>query len=257
MRSASILPIAEETTSRTGAGALTPGGTTTVPPCVALVSISVFAGLARNARYVASAGSCAGCQAVEQGLVVDLLTAELQSGEVELPPFDCFRLTSDRHAMDLRGHWHVRSCACVRIPAATERLCRRYAETRYELRPLPVSLAEARRLRSPPGLACGPWPRQQWKETGGRSIGSPDRKDAAMRVVWRGTISFGLVTIPVRLYVATESKNVPSHQIHISDGGRVQYKRVCSIDGAEVPLRGDRCGATSRQPGELVGAQRC
>ena len=56
-----------------------------------------------------------------------------------------------------------------------------------------------------------------------------------MRVVWRGTISFGLVTIPVRLYVATESKNVPSHQIHMSDGGRVQYKRVCSIDGAEVP----------------------
>jgi DNA end-binding protein Ku len=56
-----------------------------------------------------------------------------------------------------------------------------------------------------------------------------------MRMVWRGTISFGLVTIPVRLYVATESKNVPSHQIHMSDGGRVQYKRVCSIDGAEVP----------------------
>jgi DNA end-binding protein Ku len=56
-----------------------------------------------------------------------------------------------------------------------------------------------------------------------------------MRVVWRGTISFGLVTIPVRLYVATESKNVPSHQIHMSDGGRVQYRRVCSIDGAEVP----------------------
>src|SRR5215207_5567908 len=56
-----------------------------------------------------------------------------------------------------------------------------------------------------------------------------------MRMVWKGTISFGLVVIPVRLYVATESKNVPSHQIHASDGGRVQYKRVCSIDGAEVP----------------------
>jgi DNA end-binding protein Ku len=56
-----------------------------------------------------------------------------------------------------------------------------------------------------------------------------------MRMVWKGTISFGLVSIPVRLYVATESKNVPSHQIHLSDGGRVQYKRVCSIDGAEIP----------------------
>jgi DNA end-binding protein Ku len=56
-----------------------------------------------------------------------------------------------------------------------------------------------------------------------------------MRVVWKGAVSFGLVAIPVRLYVATESKNVPSRQIHVSDGGRVQYKRVCSLDGAEVP----------------------
>jgi DNA end-binding protein Ku len=56
-----------------------------------------------------------------------------------------------------------------------------------------------------------------------------------MRMVWKGTISFGLVTIPVRLYVATENRNVPSHQVHVSDGGRVQYKRVCSVDGAEIP----------------------
>ena len=72
-----------------------------------------------------------------------------------------------------------------------------------------------------------------------------------MRMVWRGTISFGLVTIPVRLYVATESKNVPSHQIHISDGGRVQYKRVCSIDGAEVPYEEIGRGYVS-STGELV-----
>jgi DNA end-binding protein Ku len=72
-----------------------------------------------------------------------------------------------------------------------------------------------------------------------------------MQVVWRGTISFGLVTIPVRLYVATESKNVPSHQIHISDGGRVQYKRVCSIDGAEVPYEEIGRGYVS-STGELV-----
>ena len=72
-----------------------------------------------------------------------------------------------------------------------------------------------------------------------------------MRVVWRGTISFGLVTIPVKLYVATESKSVPSHQIHLSDGGRVQYKRVCSIDGAEVPF--DEIGrGYESATGELV-----
>jgi DNA end-binding protein Ku len=66
-------------------------------------------------------------------------------------------------------------------------------------------------------------------------VNESGRRDAAMRMVWKGSISFGLVTIPVRLYVATESKNVPSHQVHLSDGGRVQYKRVCSVDGAEVP----------------------
>ena len=71
------------------------------------------------------------------------------------------------------------------------------------------------------------------------------------RRVWRGTISFGLVTIPVRLYVATESKNIPSHQIHVTDGGRVQYKRVCSIDGAEVPYEEIGRGYESAT-GELV-----
>ena len=72
-----------------------------------------------------------------------------------------------------------------------------------------------------------------------------------MRMVWRGTISFGLVTIPVRLYAATENKNVPAHQIHISDGGRVQYKRVCSIDGVEVPYEEIGRGYESAT-GELV-----
>jgi DNA end-binding protein Ku len=70
-------------------------------------------------------------------------------------------------------------------------------------------------------------------------------------MVWRGTISFGLVSIPVRLYVATENKNVPSHQIHLSDGGRVQYKRFCSIDGAEVPYEEIGRGYESAT-GELV-----
>ncbi|WP_157362119.1 non-homologous end joining protein Ku [Haloechinothrix halophila] len=56
-----------------------------------------------------------------------------------------------------------------------------------------------------------------------------------MRAMWKGTISFGLVTIPIKLYAATEAKNVSFRQVHASDGGRIQYKRVCSIDGDEVP----------------------
>jgi DNA end-binding protein Ku len=55
-----------------------------------------------------------------------------------------------------------------------------------------------------------------------------------MRSIWKGAISFGLVTIPVKLYSATEEKDVSFHQVHREDGGRVKYKRVCSIDGKEV-----------------------
>jgi DNA end-binding protein Ku len=56
-----------------------------------------------------------------------------------------------------------------------------------------------------------------------------------MRSIWKGAISFGLVSIPVRLYTATEEKDVSFHQVHREDGGRIRYKRVCSVDGEEVP----------------------
>lgn len=56
-----------------------------------------------------------------------------------------------------------------------------------------------------------------------------------MRSMWKGSVSFGLVTIPIHLYAATENKNVSLRQVHESDGGRVQYKRFCSIEGVEVP----------------------
>ncbi|MBA3339812.1 MAG: Ku protein [Geodermatophilaceae bacterium] len=55
-----------------------------------------------------------------------------------------------------------------------------------------------------------------------------------MRSIWRGAVSFGLVSIGVRMYSATEDKDVRFHQVHREDGGRIKYKRVCSIDGEEV-----------------------
>ena len=55
-----------------------------------------------------------------------------------------------------------------------------------------------------------------------------------MRSIWKGAISFGLVSIPVKLYSATEEKDVSFHQVHRDDGGRIRYKRVCQIDGEEV-----------------------
>jgi DNA end-binding protein Ku len=56
-----------------------------------------------------------------------------------------------------------------------------------------------------------------------------------MRSIWKGAISFGLVTIPVKLYSATEQKDVAFHQVHREDGGRIRFKRVCTKDGEEIP----------------------
>lgn len=56
-----------------------------------------------------------------------------------------------------------------------------------------------------------------------------------MRAIWKGAVSFGLVSVPVKLYAATESHDVSFRQVHASDGGRIRYQRVCSVDGEEVP----------------------
>jgi DNA end-binding protein Ku len=54
------------------------------------------------------------------------------------------------------------------------------------------------------------------------------------RAIWSGSISFGLVNVPVKLVTATSPKDVRFHQLHGPDGGRVNQKRVCSLDGEEV-----------------------
>ncbi|MFJ8014128.1 Ku protein [Streptomyces sp. NPDC096339] len=56
-----------------------------------------------------------------------------------------------------------------------------------------------------------------------------------MRSIWNGAISFGLVSIPIKLVNATESHSISFRQIHLSDGGRVRYRKVCELDGEEVP----------------------
>ncbi|MFI7604875.1 Ku protein [Micromonospora sp. NPDC049366] len=55
-----------------------------------------------------------------------------------------------------------------------------------------------------------------------------------MRAIWKGAVSFGLVSIAVKLYSATEEKDIRFHQVHREDGGRIRYKRTCSICGEEV-----------------------
>lgn len=55
------------------------------------------------------------------------------------------------------------------------------------------------------------------------------------RSLWKGAVSFGLVTIPVALYGATEEKDVRFHQVHAADGGRIKLRRICEVCGEEVP----------------------
>ena len=55
-----------------------------------------------------------------------------------------------------------------------------------------------------------------------------------MRSIWKGSVAFGLVNVPVKLYTATEEKDIRFHQVHEADGGRIRYKRVCEIDDQVV-----------------------
>jgi DNA end-binding protein Ku len=72
-----------------------------------------------------------------------------------------------------------------------------------------------------------------------------------MRAIWKGAVSFGLVSVPVKLYSATESHDVSFRQVHAKDGGRIKYQRVCSIDGEEVPFA-DIAKGYETEDGEMV-----
>ncbi|MFG3702172.1 Ku protein [Micromonospora sp. NPDC047620] len=58
-----------------------------------------------------------------------------------------------------------------------------------------------------------------------------------MRAMWKGAVSFGLVSITVRLYAATEEKSVRFRQVHRDDGGRITLRRFCDDCETEVPYR--------------------
>src|ERR671915_1074327 len=55
-----------------------------------------------------------------------------------------------------------------------------------------------------------------------------------MRALWKGAITFGLISIPVRLYSAVQEKSLKFHLLHEPDGGRIKYKRECAKCGKEV-----------------------
>lgn len=55
-----------------------------------------------------------------------------------------------------------------------------------------------------------------------------------MRAIWKGSITFGLVNVPISVYSATESHDLRLHQVHDADGGRIRYQRRCEICGEAV-----------------------
>lgn len=58
-----------------------------------------------------------------------------------------------------------------------------------------------------------------------------------MRSIWKGSVSFGLVNVPVKVYSATEDNDIRFHQVHAKDNGRIRYKRVCEVCGEVVEYR--------------------
>ena len=55
------------------------------------------------------------------------------------------------------------------------------------------------------------------------------------RSLWNGTITFGMVSVPIKLYSATESKSVHFREVHVKDGARIEHRKICSKEEEEVP----------------------
>ena len=72
-----------------------------------------------------------------------------------------------------------------------------------------------------------------------------------MRAIWKGAVSFGLVSVPVKVYAATESHDISFRQVHAKDGGRIKYQRICSLDGDEVEYA-DIAKGYETEDGEMV-----
>ena len=72
-----------------------------------------------------------------------------------------------------------------------------------------------------------------------------------MRSIWKGSIAFGLVNVPVKVYSATEDHDLKFHQVHATDNGRIRYQRVCEECGEAVEYR-DIAKAYEADSGQTV-----
>ncbi|WP_433684434.1 Ku protein [Nocardia sp. CA-119907] len=86
------------------------------------------------------------------------------------------------------------------------------------------------------------------------------------RAIWKGSIAFGLVNVPVKVYTATEDHDIRFHQVHAKDGGRIKYDRVCTVCGKSVQYadidkayespEGDKVILTDEDFGKLPAAEK-
>ena len=72
-----------------------------------------------------------------------------------------------------------------------------------------------------------------------------------MRAIWSGAVSFGLVSVPIKVYSATTNHDVRFHQVHGTDGGRIRYKRTCQVC-EEVVEYADIAKGYETPDGELI-----
>jgi DNA end-binding protein Ku len=72
-----------------------------------------------------------------------------------------------------------------------------------------------------------------------------------MRSIWKGSVAFGLVNVPVKVYSATEDHDLKFHQVHAHDNGRIKYQRVCDECGEAVEYR-DIAKAYEADSGQTV-----
>ncbi len=72
-----------------------------------------------------------------------------------------------------------------------------------------------------------------------------------MRATWKGAVAFGLVNVPVKLYAATGEHEVPLHQVHRKDAGRIRYAKKCSVCGETVEMR-DLAKGYETDDGQMV-----
>ena len=73
----------------------------------------------------------------------------------------------------------------------------------------------------------------------------------APRSIWNGTITFGIVNVPIKLYSATESKTIHFHEVHKRDGARLVHRRICPKEDREVPYK-EVVKGYQVSPGEYV-----